>query len=189
MKLLVLNGSPRKKGTVATLLRAVAQGASERHEVEWIDVYDLSIRPCLGCMRCRPDGQCCMSEDDAHVVGREIRAADGLIIGTPTYWGNMSSPLKTLLDRVVPALIGEKPNGIPLPRHKGKPAVIAAACTTPWPFNSLFAESGGAVRAVKHVLDWAGYRVKDVLVQPGTKKLDSVSTRLIERAKRAGRGM
>lgn len=41
MKILVLNGSPRKKGTIATLLKAVADGASERHEVGWIENLDI----------------------------------------------------------------------------------------------------------------------------------------------------
>ena len=91
MKILVLNGSPRKKGAVATLLNSIAEGARERHEVEWIDVYDLKMKPCIACMKCRPDGECVLPEDDAHVVGRKIKEAHGLIVGTPTHWGNMSA--------------------------------------------------------------------------------------------------
>ncbi len=45
MNLLVLNGSPRKKGTVASLPRAATEGASDKHKVEWIDVYNLKIKP------------------------------------------------------------------------------------------------------------------------------------------------
>ena len=45
MKLLVFNGVPRKKGTVATLSRAVAEGASPGHAVAWIDVYETTVRP------------------------------------------------------------------------------------------------------------------------------------------------
>ncbi|MEN6535544.1 MAG: flavodoxin family protein, partial [Bryobacteraceae bacterium] len=185
-KLLVLNGSPKKDGTVATLLRAVVEGAAPKHEVEWIDLYDLTMQPCLGCMKCRPDGECCLPEDDAHRVGRKIREADGLIVGTPTYWGNMSSQLKTLFDRIVPAIISQQPNGIPVPRHRGKHAVIATACTTPWPANFLFHESRGAVRAVREVLSWGGYRIQGVVVQPGTKERDGASKRVIDWAKRVG---
>jgi multimeric flavodoxin WrbA len=47
MSLLVLNGSPRKKGTVASLPRTVTEGASDKHKVEWIDVYDLKMKPCV----------------------------------------------------------------------------------------------------------------------------------------------
>jgi len=52
MKILVLNGSPRKKGTIATLLKMVAEGAGESSEIEWIDVYDLKMKPCIACMKC-----------------------------------------------------------------------------------------------------------------------------------------
>ena len=61
MKILILNGSPRKKGTVATLLKAVVEGINKSHEVEWIDVYDLKMKPCIACMKCRPDGECAVS--------------------------------------------------------------------------------------------------------------------------------
>lgn len=118
MKILVLNGSPRKKGSVATLLRAVVDDLAETHQVEWIDVYDLNMRPCLACMKCRPDGECCFPEDDAHRVGRKIKEADGLIVGTPTHWGNMSAQMKVLFDRIVPVFIGERSTGIPLPHRK-----------------------------------------------------------------------
>ena len=67
MKMLVLNASPKKKGKVAGLLSAVADGARGRHDIEWIDVYGLSIKPCLGCMKCRPDKPCALPRDDAHV--------------------------------------------------------------------------------------------------------------------------
>jgi multimeric flavodoxin WrbA len=57
-KVLVLNGSPKKRGTVATLLRAVVEGVPEGTEVEWVDVYDLKMEQCIGCMRCRDGGGC-----------------------------------------------------------------------------------------------------------------------------------
>jgi NAD(P)H-dependent FMN reductase len=186
-KLLVLNGSPKKQGAVARLLRAVSEAAAESHDVEWIDVYDLAMAPCSGCMRCRPDGECCLPEDDAHRIGRKIRDASGLIIGTPTYWGNMSSQLKLLLDRNVPAFMSVRSRGMPIPRHKGQPAVIVTACTAPWPFNFLLSQSRTAVRSVKIVLSYGGYRIRGVLVQPGTQQQPVASERLIEKAKRIGR--
>jgi multimeric flavodoxin WrbA len=113
MNLLVLNGSPRKNGTVSILLKAVADGASEKHKVAWIDVYDLKMKPCIACMKCRPDKTCALTSDNAHTVGQKIKSADGLIVGTPTHWGNMSAPLKILFDRNVPVFLGEQAAGIP----------------------------------------------------------------------------
>lgn len=187
MKILVLNGSPRKKGTVATLLNAIAEGAREKHEVEWIDVYDLEMRPCIACMKCRPDGECVLPEDDGHIVGRKIKDAQGLIVGTPTHWGNISAQLKLLFDRNVPVFMGEKANGMPIPRQKGKPAIIVTACTTPWPFDFLAAESRGAIRAVHEVLHYGGYRILDKLIKPGSKKKPQISQKFLKRGREMGR--
>lgn len=186
MNILVLNGSPRKNGTVANLLKSVVNGISDSHEVEWINVYELKMAPCVACMKCRPDMECILPQDDAHIIGRKIRAADGLIVGTPTHWGNMSAQLKLLFDRNVPVIMGEKPNGIPSPRHKGKSAVIVTACSTPWPFNFIAAESRGAIRAVNEVLHYGGYRIVGKIVKPGTKVRPVISKRLLKKSKILG---
>lgn len=187
MKLVVLNGSPREAGAVASLLRAIAEGAGRRHEVEWFNVYDLQFGQCRGCMNCRPDGECCMPEDDAHRVGRAIRNCDGLVVGTPTHWGNMSAPLKGLFDRLVPVFMGESRAGLPMARHRGKPALVVAACATPWPFNYLFAQSRGAVRAVREVLHYGGFRIRGVVVKSGTKANPAMAESLIARARSLGK--
>lgn len=187
MKILVLNGSPRKKGTIATLLRAVVEGAVKEHDVEWIDVYDLKMQPCIACVKCRPDGECVLKEDDAHIVGRKIKNAAGLIVGTPTHWGNMSAQLKVLFDRNVPVFIGEKPNGMPFPRQKGKSAVVVTACTTPWPFNFITSESRGAIRAVRKVLHYGGLKIVGKVVKSGTKTNPDISPRLLKKAMGLGR--
>ncbi len=186
MLVLILNGSPRKRGTVATLLKGVSEAASQRHQVEWIEVYDLKMKPCIACMKCRPDGECALPEDDAHVIGRKIREADALVVGTPTHWGNMSAQLKLLFDRNVPVFMDERPNGFPIPRQKGKPALIVTACTTPWPFNFIAAESRGAIRAVGEVLHYGGYKVVGKLVKPGSKKAPEIPQKLLHKARELG---
>jgi putative NADPH-quinone reductase len=186
MLVLILNGSPRKKGTVATLLKSISDVVSQRHEVEWIDVYDLKMKTCIACMKCRPDGECVQPEDDAHIIGRKIKDADGLIVGTPTHWGNMSAQLKLLFGRNVPVFMGEKPNGFPISRQKGKPAAIVTACTTPWPFNFIAAESRGAIRAVHEVLHYGGYKIIGKVVKPGTKKNPEIPQKLLDKAKSIG---
>ena len=47
MQVLILNGSPRKKGTVSMLLKSISDAVSQKHEVEWVDVYDLKMKPCI----------------------------------------------------------------------------------------------------------------------------------------------
>ena len=186
MKIVILNGSPRKNGTVSTLLKAVAAPLSTPHETEWIDVCRLDMKFCTACMTCRDKGTCVLPEDDAHRAGKKIQEADALVIGTPTHWGNMCAPLKLLFDRNVPVFMGESPKGMPQPRQKGKRAVIVTACTTPWPFNFILPESRGAIRAVKEVLHYGGYKLVGTITKPGTKKLNKISSSLMEKAGRLG---
>ncbi|MGM0787962.1 MAG: flavodoxin family protein [Thermodesulfobacteriota bacterium] len=186
MKILVLNGSSRKSGTVASLLKSVIEPLSDGHDIEWIDLCKLNMKYCTACMACREKETCILSEDDAHIVGRKIKDADALVIGTPTHWGNMCAPLKLLFDRNVPVFMGESPRGMPAPRQKGKRAVVVTACTTPWPFNFIFPESRGAIRAVREVLHYGGYKTVGTITKPGTKGSKEISSSLTAKAKRLG---
>ncbi|HKK66110.1 MAG TPA: flavodoxin family protein [Clostridia bacterium] len=186
MKILVLNGSYRKRGTVDSLLTYVTEPLSAEHEIEWIDVCKLNIKFCTTCMACREKETCILPEDDAHIVGMKIQDADVLIIGTPTHWGNMCAPLKLLFDRNVPVFMGESPKGIPQPRQKGKRAAVVTACTTPWPFNFILSESRGAIRAVREVLHYGGYKVVGTIAKPGTKRSKEISSSLRAKANRVG---
>jgi hypothetical protein len=76
---------------------------------------------------------------------------------------------------------------MPEPRQKGKRAVIVTACTTPWPFNFIFPESRGAIRAVKEVLHYGGYKLVGTITKPGTKKSNEISSSLMEKAERLGK--
>jgi NAD(P)H-dependent FMN reductase len=187
MKILVLNGSPRKNGTIASILKSVIEPVSAGNEIEWVDVCKLNMKYCTACMSCRNKEVCVLPEDDAHIFGEKIRNADALIVGTPTHWGNMSAPLKLLFDRNVPVFMGESPKGIPVPRQKGKRALIVTSCSTPWPFNFILPESRGAIRAVKEVLHYGGYKIVGTITKPGTKKSKNISSSLIEKAGRLGR--
>jgi len=186
MHVLILNGSPRRQGNVASLLRAMAESLPSGAESQWINVYDLAMQPCRACMRCRSTGVCCLSEDDAHQVGQWIAAADGLVVGTPTHWGNMSSQLKLLFDRNVPVFIRERTNGIPQPMQKGKPAAIVAACTTPRLLDLVAGQSRGAIRTVGEILHYAGYRIVGRVARCGTKSRSAIPDRLLAKARRIG---
>ena len=186
MEILVLNGSPRPTGTVVSLLKSVTESLSAKHDIVWIDVCNLKMEYCKACMACREKGACILPQDDAHTVGAKIQSADALVVGTPTHWGNMCAPLKLLFDRNVPAFMGESPKGMPVPRQKGKKAVIVTACTTPWPFNVVFPESRGAIRAVKEVMHYGGYKIVGTITKPGTKKSKKISSSLSTKARRLG---
>ncbi|MBI9053260.1 MAG: flavodoxin family protein [Bacteroidales bacterium] len=186
MKTLVLNGSPKKNGTVAKLLKSIVTDLETKETLDWVNVYDLNLKPCIGCMKCRDTLVCCLPEDNAHKMATLINNVDNLIIGTPTYWGNMSAQLKMLLERVVPVFMGESAKGIPIPKQKGKKAIIVTACTTPYPFNFILAESRGAVNSVKEILKYGGYKIIGKLVKPGSKNNSKINSRLINKAHKLG---
>ncbi len=173
MKILVLNGSPRKNGNVAGLLKKESDRLLQKNpdaEIIWENVCDLSFTFCHGCMACRSKGSCVLPQDDAHKIEKEIKECDMLIVGTPVYWGNMNGKLKCLFDRLVAVMMGESKMGIPLPLHKGKKAIIVTSCTTPFPFNYICGQSSGAVRAVREVLKSSGFKVIRKINLSNTKK-------------------
>jgi NAD(P)H-dependent FMN reductase len=188
MKILVLNASPKKKGKVAGLLSAVADGARGTHDIEWIDVYGLKIKPCIGCMKCRPDKPCALPRDDAHAVAGKIADADVLVIGTPTYWGNMSAPLKALFDRMVTTLeyIQTEKMSLPKPLLKGKRAVIVTASSSPWPLNFLPSQACGAVKSVSVILKAGGCRTVGTIMLGNTRGMDEIPRRVLRKAGRIG---
>ena len=194
MKVLVINGSPRPAGIVAQALAAAEKAAADAGaEVARIDCYAVGVAPCTGCMRCRTTGRCLLPEDAAHRVAEQIRVADVLIVGTPTYWGGMSARLKMIFERTVPVFMGESPRGIPQPRLKGRRAVVIAACTTPWPFNVLCGQSRGAVRSVGEVLRTAGMKVRSVEIA-GTRRMNGrlperIAARVVRSVRKAMGGI
>ena len=183
MRVLVITGSPRKKGNVATMLHAVSDQMGDA-DVHWINVNDLSVRPCMGCMKCRETGTCVLPEDDGHRMAKEIKDCDAIVIGTPVYWGNMSGQMKLMFDRIVPAMMGESKLGIPIALHKGKKAVIVSACTTIWPFSWIAKQTSNANHAMKEILGYSGFKVVGKLVLPGTKNKSGVPQRIINKARR-----
>lgn len=185
MKVLVLNGSPRRKGNVSSMLSIVAEEVRKYgHEAIELNVNDMSVRPCTGCMACRGTLRCVLPEDDAQRVLELIRDAGAVVVGTPCYWGNIPGAMKMLFDRIVYGLMGEGRFGIPKPLHKGKRGLVIATSTTPFPFNRLFHQSGGAVRAMREILGTAGFRVGSIQ-KGGTMHDVTVSPREEARCRRA----
>ena len=190
--ILMLNCSPRKNGVTSSILKIIADEArSAGGEVEWVDVNALSIRPCIGCLKCRPDKKCILPRDDGHRIGELIESCSGLVVGTPTYWGNMTGPLKLLFDRIVPTLEYYElyTMRFPKPRHKGKKAAIVTASLAPFPFNQLPSQSRGTLRAVKTVLHAAGFDVRKKINVPLTPDSTHIGNRWLSKARKLGRSM
>ena len=169
--ILIINGSPRKNGNISKMLEAIKKEAEKQGaNVSAIHVHDLQIKPCNGCMNCRKNLTCVLPEDGTQATLQLINKCDVLVVGSPCYWGNLPGELKILFDRIVYGMMGESPKGIPQPLHKGKKAIIVSTCTTPYPFNILFNQTRGTVKALKEILKWSGFKIVSTIERGGTKK-------------------
>jgi len=189
LKVLVLNGSPRKNGVAAFLAGEAASLLGERHDVEVYNVYDLEVRPCIGCLRCRPDKACVLERDGGHVIGEKLKESDLIVIGSPTYWGNIPGPLKTLFDRNVTLFeyVESRPWSIPKKRLKGKKAILIVSSASPYPYNLLPSQSKGAIRALKTVLGAGGIRIEGIVNVPNAYAFETRKEKYVEKVRRVVR--
>ncbi|WP_202319369.1 flavodoxin family protein [Archaeoglobus neptunius] len=97
MKLLAINGSPNKRNT-HFLLEVIADEIKKMgHEAEILHLKDYEIRECRGCDACLK-GEC-TQKDDIFEVLEKMQEADAIVIGAPTYFGNVPGIVKNLIDR------------------------------------------------------------------------------------------
>lgn len=124
MKVVAVNGSGRAGGNTAALIEAVLEPLrAAGHECVFIELAGKDIRGCTGCTSCRqrPTMQCHGRNDDGNAVIAEVLSADALILGSPTYFADVTSETKAIIDRA--GYVG-RGNGNPLARKLGA-AVVA----------------------------------------------------------------
>ena len=105
MKILVLNGSPKRdKSDTMHITRAFLEGMQETatQDIHVIDVIDRHIEYCTGCFACKRNGGTCIHNDDMKAILNEILESDLLLFSFPLYSYGMPAPLKALLDRTMP---------------------------------------------------------------------------------------
>lgn len=122
MKLIAINGSPRRNGNTATLLHKALEGAAAAGaETECIDLYTLNYKGCISCFSCKrkdkEHGHCAI-KDDLTPILEKVREADAVIFGSPIYFMNLTSGLQAFLERFffpltiysreIPTVLGKK---------------------------------------------------------------------------------
>jgi multimeric flavodoxin WrbA len=103
MKVLAVLGSPRKNGNTGNLLNHYLKGIEESNhniEIENIFIQNRDIKSCVGCNRCQIKIGECVIKDDMEDVYSSVIQSEIIILSTPVYAFNMSSQLKTFLDRL-----------------------------------------------------------------------------------------
>jgi len=102
MKVVAFNGSARKDGNTAILLRYVlSELEQEGIQTELVQLSGAKIHGCLACRTCfsRKDGRCSQKDDLGNVCIEKMAAADGILLGSPTYVADVSPEIKALIDR------------------------------------------------------------------------------------------
>lgn len=146
-KVLVLLGSPRKKGNSAILADQIIKGAkSGKAKVETIYLHGKKIAPCNACMGCqKKNSRGCCIKDDMQEIYPKLIEADAWVIASPVYWFTVSSQTKIFMDRcfALPAYHADP--------FRGKQIGIAMTYGDVDPFTS------GCVNALRTFQDAYGY--------------------------------
>lgn len=103
MKVVAFNGSSRKDGNTASLIWMVFKElAAEDIDVEMIQLGDKPLFSCRGCGTCSrtPNRHCIITEDPVNEWLDKIMEADGMILASPVYFGDVSGQMKILIDRI-----------------------------------------------------------------------------------------
>jgi FMN-dependent NADH-azoreductase len=157
MKILIIHASPRKKGVTSTLLTEVENNIASEHIVEVVRIHGLNMKPCLGCLKCRPDKTCILPQDDAH---RNVTLFEYV----------EATPMKT----------------IPTPQLKGKKAILVIASASPFPFHLLMSQNRGTIRALKTILNSGGIKIARVLNIPDSYNFDKKKQKYLQKARNIG---
>ena len=134
MNILILSGSPRKGGNIDLLVEAFAKGASQKHHVEIVSVYDYKVNPCMGCNACfKNEANACVQNDDMSLIYEKMSRADMLVIASPVYFYGLSAQLKAVIDRFHNPIRDTF-------RLKKMALLLVGAATLPELFDSILAQ-------------------------------------------------
>ena len=101
-KILILNGSPRKNGATASLIKAFAAGAAESgSEVREDYIQGMDIRNCLGCDSCMKTHAGCVQKDTGMAkIYEDLSWCEVIVFASPVYFGYLSAQIKSVIDRM-----------------------------------------------------------------------------------------
>lgn len=124
MKVVAINGSPRKNGNTTIIIRKVFEELEkEGIETELIHLGGNPVRGCMACGACgrNKDKQCIIKDDMINECIEKMSKADGIILGSPVYFTDVTTEMKALIDRA--GMVSKANND--LLKHKVGGAVVA----------------------------------------------------------------
>ena len=106
MKVIAINGSPRKNWNTATLLQKALDGAaSQGAETEIFHLYELNYKGCVSCFACKtkngPSYGMCAVKDDLTPILKKVEIVDAIIFGSPIYYGSVTGEMRSFMERLL----------------------------------------------------------------------------------------
>ena len=105
-KIMIIDGGPRKNFNTASMLQKFAEGVmsvSDQIEVKTVRLYGLNYKGCMSCMACKIKDKAsnvCKFKDELTPILEDIAQADGLVLGSPIYFGDVTGQMRTFLERL-----------------------------------------------------------------------------------------
>ena len=137
MKVVAFNGSPRPNGNTATLLKlALAEIEKAGIETELVQVGSRPIHGCSACYKCKEkqNNRCIFDDDPVNEYIAKMVEADGILLGSPTYFSDISAQMKAFIDRTGVVV---RANGNLLRRKVGAGVVAVRRAGSVHAFSSL----------------------------------------------------
>ena len=108
MRVLMINGSPRKNGNTSIALAEMERIFQEEGmETQVVQVGNQNIRGCIACLSCKQKGKC-VFDDLVNQIAPQFEAADGLVIATPVYFASANGSLISFIDRLFYSTLFDK---------------------------------------------------------------------------------
>ncbi len=98
MKIVILNGSPRK-GNTRDLLKAFMDGAKDA-EIDYYNLHETKVAPCEACNSCTESKGKCKHNDATNEILSNIHNANAIVFGSPVYWWGVTAQLKAMIDKM-----------------------------------------------------------------------------------------
>lgn len=183
MKVVGFVGSPRRDGNTDVLVQQVLDGASENGaDVKKYYINEMDFSGCQGCGHCKSHDSCKL-EDDMTMMLDEIVESDGIVFGSPIYFGQFTGQARSFIDRLYSLINPDFSPRI----NSGKKIVLAGSHGYPdsSQYKLVFEEFGGIINQL------FGIEVKDILIGAGYNEPGDVAdnTELINDAKIAGKNI
>jgi len=101
MKVLLINGSPRKEGNTLIALSEVASTLEHNGiETKTIHIGNKAVQGCIACNKCNDLGRCIFNDELYNTIRENLKDSDGLVVGSPVYYAGPNGSLCAILDRV-----------------------------------------------------------------------------------------